>query len=150
MILIGIVGLCLVAILWVLLYIYFLRRTDRFMEKWEREIKEKVAKSTFEGIQSLEEVAKATETLPESIRSLEEATEAIKASRKAMEKFAYDRGFIPKPPSEEVTAAEPKIETQLESIPSPSPSFQFAPYKTRKRKEWEQLIPSRQPVLSFA
>lgn len=73
MILIGIVGLCLVAILWVLLYIYFLRRTDRFMEKWEGEIKEKVAKSTFEGIQSLEEVAKAAETLPESIRSLEEA-----------------------------------------------------------------------------
>ena len=148
MILIGIVGLCLVAILWVLLYIYFLRRADRFMENWEREIKEKAEKSTFKSIQSLEEVAKAIETLPESIQSLEEAAEAIKASRKEMERFAYDRGFIPKPPSEEVTTAEPEIETQVEPIPTPSPSFQFAPYKTRKHKEWEDLIPSHQPVLS--
>ncbi|MCJ7576849.1 MAG: hypothetical protein MUO91_00175, partial [candidate division Zixibacteria bacterium] len=62
MILIGIVGLCLVAILWVLLYLYFIRRADRFMENWEREIKEKAEKSTLKSIRSLEEVAKAIET----------------------------------------------------------------------------------------
>jgi hypothetical protein len=118
------------------------------MENWEREIKEKAEKSTLKSIRSLEEVAKAIETLPESIQSLEETAEAIKASRKAMERFAYDRGFIPKPPSEEVTTAERKIEMQLEPIPTPSPSFQFAPYKTHKHKEWEDLIPCRQPVLS--
>ncbi len=129
MILIGIIGLFLVGVLWVLLYSYFLRRTDRFMDNWEREIKEKAEKATHD-----------------SIRSLEEAAEAIKASRKEMERFAYDRGFIPKPPSEEVATAEPKIETQLEPIASPSPSFQFAPYKTRKHKEWENLIRPWQPI----
>jgi tetratricopeptide (TPR) repeat protein len=107
MILIGIVGLCLVAILWVLLYLYFIRRTDRFMENWEREIKEKAEKSTLKSIQSLEEVAKAIETLPESIQSLEEAAEAIKASRKAMEKFAFEKGFIPEPSPQEITIPPP-------------------------------------------
>jgi tRNA threonylcarbamoyl adenosine modification protein (Sua5/YciO/YrdC/YwlC family) len=92
MILIGIVGLCLVAILWVLLYLYFIRRTDRFMENWEREIKEKAEKYTLKSIQSLEEVAKAIDTLPESIQSLEEASEAIKMSRRAMEGVANEFG----------------------------------------------------------
>ena len=58
MTLIGIFGLCLVASLWVLLYFYFIRRTDRFMENWEKEIKEKAEKSTLKSIQALEEVAK--------------------------------------------------------------------------------------------
>lgn len=114
MILIGIVGLCVVAALWVLLYFYFIRRTDRFMENWEREIKEKADKSTLKSIQALEEVAKGIEGIPESIQSLEEAAEAIKTSRKAMEKFAYERGFIPKYPSQEITTPESAKEPQLE------------------------------------
>jgi hypothetical protein len=149
MILIGIVGLCLVAILWVLLYLYFIRRTDRFMDNWEREIKEKAEKSTLKSIQALEEVAKGIERLPESIQSLEEAAEAIRTSRKAMEKLAYEKGFISKPPPEEIIPPEPVKESKLEPIASPSPSWQFAPYETRKRKDWEQCRPSRQPVLSF-
>ena len=150
MILIGIVGLCLVGILWVLLYFHFIRRADRFMENWEREIKEKAEKATHESIRSLDKVAKGIETLPESIQSLEEAAEAIKASRKAMEKFAYERGFIPKPAPVEIKRPEPVIEPESEPIPSPSPSWQFAPYKTRKRKDWEQWWPSLELVLSSA
>lgn len=150
MIMIGIVGLCLVAILWVLLYFYFIRRTDRFMENWEREIKEKAEKSTLKSIQALEEVAKGIEGLPESIQSLEEATEAIKTSRKAMEKFAYERGFIPKPFPERISTTEPVKEPELEPIASPSPSWQFARYESRKHKEWEHWTPSRKPVLSSA
>jgi signal transduction histidine kinase len=149
MILIGIVGLWLVAILWVLLYLYFIRRTDRFMENWERKIKEKVAKSTFEGIQSLEEVAKAAETLPESIRSLKEAAEAIKASRKAMERFAFEKGFIDKPISQEIPTPESIIESQLETIASPSASFQFGRYESRKYREWEHRISTPQPIVSY-
>lgn len=149
MILIGIVGLCLVAILWVLLYLYFIRRADRFMENWEREIKEKAEKSTLKSIRSLEEVAKAIETLPESIRSLEEAAEAIKASRKTMEKFAFEKGLIPKPPDEEITTPEQITGPELESILSPAPSWQFAPYGTRKRKDREQWQTSGQLIPSF-
>jgi len=133
MILVGIIGLFLVGVLWVLLYLYFLRRTDRFMDNWEKEIKEKAEESTRD-----------------SIQSLEEAAEAIKTSRKAMEEFAYERGFIPKPVSKKTTPPKQITETQLESIPSPSPSFRFARYAPRKHKEWEHWTQSRQPVLSSA
>jgi hypothetical protein len=148
MIVIGIVGLCLVALLWILLYFFFTRRIDKFMENWEKEIKEKGEKTTRKGIQSLERVAQAMDALPESIQSLQEAAEVIKRSRKAMEEFASERGFIPKPFPERIPATEPVKEPQLEPIPSPMPSFQFAPYETRKRKDWEQWQTSRQPVLS--
>lgn len=141
MILIGIVGLCLVAILWVMLYFYFIRRTDRFMENWEREIKEKAEKSTLKSIQALEEVAKGMEGLPESIHSLEEAAEAIEASRKAMEKFAFEKGFISKPPTEEIRASVSIIESELDSISVPLHSFQLASYETRKHKKWENWSP---------
>jgi len=150
MIMIGIVGLCSVAVLWALLYFYFIRRTDRFMENWEKEIKEKAEKSTLKGIQALEEVAKGIEGLPESIQSLEEAAEAIKTSRKAIEELAAEKGFIPKPPPERILTAQPVREHELESIASPSPSFQFARYESRKHKEWEPWILSRQSVLSSA
>lgn len=145
MILTGIIGLCLVASLWVLLYFYFIRRTDRFMENWEKEIKEKAEKATRESLHSLEEAAKAIETSVQGIQSLEEAVAAIKTSRKAMEEFASQRGFIPKPSAEETATPKQITEPELEWIPSTTPSFQFAPYETRKRKDWEpsrQLIPS--------
>jgi hypothetical protein len=125
MILTGIVGLCLVAILWVLLYAYFIRRTDRFMENWEKEIKAKIEKATIEGMQPFEEAA-----------------EAIKTSRKAMEKFAYERGFIPPPPLNEISAPKLITEPQLETMPNSSSSFQFDPYPARKRKERENWSPS--------
>jgi hypothetical protein len=149
MILIGIVGLCLIAILWVLLYFYFIRRTDRFMENWEREIKERADKSTLKSIQALKEVAKGIEGLPESIQSLEEAAEAIKTSRKAMEKFAYERGFVPIPFPERIPTTEPVEEPELEPRANPSPLWQFASYESRKHKEWEHWFPSCQPVLSL-
>lgn len=85
-ILICIVGLCTVAILWVLLYLHSIRRTNRFMGNWEREMKEKAEKSTLESTQALEKVAKGIEGLPESIQLLGDAAEAIKTSRKAVEK----------------------------------------------------------------
>ena len=150
MILVGIIGLCLVAILWVLLYFCFIRRTDRFMENWEKEIKEKAEKATRESIQSLEEAAVELEASLEGIQSLEEAAEAIKASRKAIEELGVEKGFIPKPPSKRISTAQPVKEPELEPIASPSPSFQFARYESRKHKEWEPWILSRQPVLSSA
>lgn len=142
MILIGIIGLCLVAVAWVLLYLYFIRRTDKFMENWEKGIKEKAEKATFESLQSLKEAANALETSIEGVQSLHEASEAIKASRQAMERFAYERGFIPKPCAEEIIKSETTTEPQFESIVSTIPFFQFDPYLTRKRKESEYWRPS--------
>jgi len=148
MIAIGIIGLCLVAGLWVLLYFYFIRRADRFMDNWEKGMKEKAEKTTQESLQSLQKAAKALEVSVEGVHSLNEAAEAIKASRKAMEKFACERGFIPKPPNEEITTSKQITEPELESILSPAPYWQFALYGTRKRKDHEQwqtygqLIPS--------
>ncbi len=148
MIAIGIIGLCLVAGLWVLLYFYFIRRTDRFMDNWEKEIKERAEKATLESIQTLQEAAKALEASVDGVQSIHEAAKAIKASRKAMEEFASQRGFIPKSSAEEITTPKQITEPELEPIPSSTPSFQFAPYETRKRKDWEQWQTSRQPVLS--
>lgn len=150
MILTGIIGLCLVAVCWVLLYLYFVRRTDRFMENWEKQIKEKTEKATLESLQSLEEAARAIETSVKGVGSLEEAAAAIKTSRKAMEEYASQKGFIPTPSVEGTAAPVPIIEPELEQIPSPTPTIQFAPYETRKRKDWEQWQSSRQPVLSSA
>ncbi|MGB8657802.1 MAG: transmembrane domain-containing protein [Candidatus Zixiibacteriota bacterium] len=150
MIVIGVVGLCLVALLWVLLYFYFIRRSDRFMETWEKEIRERAEKATLNSIQSLQKVAKAMEALPESIQSLEEAAEAIKASRQAMERFASERGLISKPSAEEITTPGQMTESELEPILSPTPSVQFTPYETRRSKDWEYYSPSSvQPAVCF-
>jgi biopolymer transport protein ExbB/TolQ len=148
MILTGIIGLCLVAVFWVLLYFYFMRRTDRFMENWEKQIKEKAEKARLESLQSLEEAARAIETSVKGVESLKEAAAAIKTSRKAMEEYASERGFIPKPVAEETATPKQITEPELEWIPSTTPSFQFAPYETRKRKDWEQWEPSRQLISS--
>jgi hypothetical protein len=142
MIAIGIIGLCLVAGLWVLLYFYFLRRTDRFMDNWEKEIKEKAEKATQESLQMLQEAANALEASVENVQSLHEASEAIKASRQAMERFAFEKGFIPKLPAEEIKVSAPITEPQLETMPNSSSSFQFDPYPARKHEERENLSPS--------
>lgn len=147
MILVGVIGLCLVAAFWVMLYFYFIRRTDRFMEDLEKEIKEKAEAATRESLKTLEEAAEAIETSVKGVESLEEAAVAIKTSRKAMEEFASERGFIPKPSAEEKPPPIQVSESQLEPISSSTPTLQFAHYDTPKRKEWEQWPTSRKPVL---
>jgi F0F1-type ATP synthase membrane subunit b/b' len=131
MILIGILGLCIVIFLYVLLYLFFIRRTNRFMDAWEKEIKEKIEKVTKEGI------------LP-----LEEAAEAIKASREAMESFALEKGLITKPAPEESSIPEIIIETQAEPMASPTPSYYLATCEHRKRKEWENWVLVPEPTFS--
>jgi|GEM_PF-4954897 len=150
MIVIGVIGLCLVGILWVLLYLYFVRRADRFMDAWENRIKEKAQQATQESLKSLEEATRAFEASLSGIESIQEAAQEITISRKALEEVALQRGLIPKPSAEETAPREQITEPQLEPIPSPMPSFQFAPYETRKRKDWEQWQTSRQPVPSIA
>lgn len=87
MIIIGISGLCLVAILFVLLYRYFSHRSDRFMDLWEREMKGKAEEALRESLQSLERATKMMEAVPGSVKSLEGAVKTLKASRIAMEEF---------------------------------------------------------------
>jgi len=120
MILISILIIFSILILYVFLYLFFRKRTDRFMESWEKELREKIERVTSEGLQPLEEAA-----------------EAIKASRMAMEEFAIGKGYITKPNSQESSVGKTIIETQAEPMASPIPSYHFATYESRKREEWE-------------
>jgi len=87
MIIVGITGLCIVAVLWVLLYRYFAHRSDRFMDRWEEEMKGRAEEAMRESLQSLEKAAEMMEAVPGSVRSLGEAAESLKTSRIAMEEL---------------------------------------------------------------
>ena len=153
MILIGILGLCIVIFLYVLLYLFFIRRTNKFIDAWEKEIKEKIEKVTSEGLQSLEEAA-----------------QAIKASRIEMERFALEKGFISAPVSEASSTPETivgkkeklvnlvkelksslalvrGIKTEAEPIEIPTSFPYFVPYE-RKPKEWGNWVLSAEPAFS--
>jgi DNA-binding protein H-NS len=132
MIIIGVIGIFLVIILYVFLYLYFSRRADKFLETWKKELKEKI-----------------NQVAQEEIKPLQEAAQAIKASREAMEKFAFEKGFITKPPQEEISSTASIIESQAESVASPEPFYRFAGYENHKHKEWENWIPSAELALSF-
>ena len=148
MIVIGIIGLCLVGALWVMLYFYFVRRADRFMDAWERRIKEKAQQATKESLNSLEEATRAFEASLSGVESIHEAAQEIAISRKTLEEVALQRGLIPKPCAEETPPPKQIAEPELEPIPSPMASFEFVPYETRKRKDWEQWQSSRQLIPS--
>ena len=128
MIIIGVIGIFLVIILYVFLYLYFSRRADKFLETWKKELKEKI-----------------NQVAQEEIKPLQEAAQAIKASREAMEKFAFEKGFITKPVSEESSIPKTIIETQAEPIASPTSSYYFTTYKRRKQKEWKNWVPLLEP-----
>ena len=150
MILTGVIGLCLVAVAWILLYLYFIHRTDKFMDNWKKEIKEKAEKATYASIRSIEQAARSLEVSVAAIQSLQEAVEAIKTSRILMEKFALERGCKIEKSKEAITAATPMNEAQLESIPSPLPTNQFVYYERHKRKDWENFNSSAvQPAFSL-
>ena len=148
MILISILGLCFVIFLYILLYLFFIRRTDRFMDVWEKEMKEKIEKVMAEGVKTLEEASQVVKASIKPIEELEEAAQAIKASREAMEKFALEKGFITKPVSEESSIPKTIIETQAEPIAISTATPYFAPYKDRN-EDWVNWIYT-EPALSFS
>ena len=90
MLLIGIFGLIIILILWFLLYWFFIKRADKFMDAWEKEMKEKVQKAMTESIKSLKEASVVIKTLTKSTESLNEALEIIKILNKDFEKDEKD------------------------------------------------------------
>ena len=136
MIVIGVIGLCFVVILWILLYLYFVRRADRFMDAWEKRMKEKAQETTQQSLKSLEEATRAFEASLSGIESIQEAVQEITRSRKALEEAAFQKGFIPALTSE----TRPPKPTPLPS-PQPTPTLNyavdFAECEKPRRKGWE-------------
>ncbi|MDP3024079.1 MAG: hypothetical protein Q8O10_00915 [candidate division Zixibacteria bacterium] len=119
------------------------------MDSWEKEVKIKIEKTMEEGIKALEEASQVVKASRKPIQELEEAAQAIKASREAMEKFAFEKGFITKPVSEESPIPETIILTKAEPIEIPAPFPYFVHYE-RKPKEWGNWILSAEPAFSIS
>lgn len=140
MILIGIFGLVVVLLLYVLVYLFFIKRTDRFMDAWEKEMKERIEKTMAEGKKALEEASEVIKASRKPMEELEEAAQAIKASRETMEKFVFEKGFISKPISEESLVPKTITETQAKPITISTATPYFTPSKDRKREKWVNWI----------
>lgn len=77
---IGILLLLVVLFIYYLVYRYFMKRTDTFMEQWEEKLKEEVEPA----IKSLTEAAISIK------RPLQKATDAIESAQRELDKTIYE------------------------------------------------------------
>jgi F0F1-type ATP synthase membrane subunit b/b' len=89
---IGIIGLIIVALLWVLLYVYFIKRANRFMENWEKEFKAKIDNMMEPSLKALEDAAQGLNGIPVAMAQLKDAGEQLHDSAEKL-KIAVDKKF---------------------------------------------------------